>query len=78
MDLNPDDAHQYFEGVDYPAAKEDLSSAAKDNGAPMPLWAESEPWAGPSSPARRTSQRSYTLLRSRPDYGHLSDETRCS
>jgi hypothetical protein len=34
MDLNPDDAHQYFEGVDYPATKEDLSSAAKDNGAP--------------------------------------------
>ncbi len=33
MDFNPDDAHQYFEGVDYPATKEDLISAAKDNGA---------------------------------------------
>ena len=34
MDLNPDDAHQYFEGVDYPTTKEALSSAAKYNGAP--------------------------------------------
>ncbi len=34
MDFNPEDAHQYFEGVDYPASKEDLISAAEANGAP--------------------------------------------
>jgi hypothetical protein len=37
MDFNPDDAYQYFEGVDYPASKEDLSSAAEANGAPEAL-----------------------------------------
>jgi hypothetical protein len=34
VDFNPDDAHQYLEGVDYPASKEVLISAAEDNGAP--------------------------------------------
>ena len=34
MDFNPDDTYQYFEGVDYPATKEDLISAAEANGAP--------------------------------------------
>ena len=34
VDFNPEDAHQYFEGVDYPASKEDLISAAEANGAP--------------------------------------------
>ena len=37
MDINPDEASQYLEGVDYPASKEDLASAAKDNGAPEEL-----------------------------------------
>ena len=37
MDFNPDDAHQHFEGVDYPATKEDLTSAAQANGAPDAL-----------------------------------------
>ena len=37
MDFNPEDAHQYFEGVDYPANKEDLISAAEANGAPDAL-----------------------------------------
>ena len=37
MDINPDEATQYLEGVDYPASKEDLASAAKDNGAPEEL-----------------------------------------
>ncbi len=37
MDFNPDDAHQYLEGVHYPASKEDLVSAAEDNGAPKEL-----------------------------------------
>jgi hypothetical protein len=37
MDLNPDDAHQHFEGADYPATKEDLSSATKDNDPPNAL-----------------------------------------
>ena len=29
MDINPDEATQYLEGVDYPASKEDLASAAE-------------------------------------------------
>ena len=37
MDFNPEDAHQYFEGLDYPASKEDLISAAESNGAPDTL-----------------------------------------
>ena len=34
MDFNPDDASQYLEGVDYPASKEEVISAAEGNGAP--------------------------------------------
>ena len=34
MSFNPDEAAQYLEGVDYPASKETLTSAAEDNGAP--------------------------------------------
>jgi len=37
VDFNPDDAKQYLEGVDYPASKEDLASAAEDNEAPEEL-----------------------------------------
>lgn len=37
MDFNPDDAHQYLEGVDYPANKEELISTAENNGAPEEL-----------------------------------------
>lgn len=37
MDFNPDDAHQYFKGVEYPASKEDLISAAESNNAPDAL-----------------------------------------
>ena len=37
MDLDPDEATQYLEGVDYPARKEDLASAAEENGAPEAL-----------------------------------------
>jgi hypothetical protein len=37
MDFNPDEAHQYFEGVQYPASKEDLISAAESNNAPDAL-----------------------------------------
>ena len=37
MDFDPDDARQYLEDVDYPASKEDLASAAEDNGAPDEL-----------------------------------------
>ena len=37
LDFNPDDAPQYLEGVDYPASKEDLISAAENNGAPESL-----------------------------------------
>ena len=37
MDFNPDEATQYLEGVEYPASKEDLASAAQDNGAPEEL-----------------------------------------
>ena len=37
MDFDPDEATQYLHGVDYPASKEDLASAAEDNGAPGEL-----------------------------------------
>jgi len=37
VDVNPDEATHYLEGVDYPASKEDLTSAAEDNGAPEEL-----------------------------------------
>jgi hypothetical protein len=37
VDNNPDEATQYFDGVDYPASREDLASAPKDNGAPEEL-----------------------------------------
>ena len=37
MDFNPEDAPRYLEGVDYPASKEDLISAAEDNNAPEEL-----------------------------------------
>jgi Protein of unknown function (DUF2795) len=37
MDFNPDETHQYFEGVQYPASKEDLISAAESNNAPDAL-----------------------------------------
>jgi hypothetical protein len=34
VDFNPDDTQQYLAGVDYPASKEELISAAESNGAP--------------------------------------------
>jgi hypothetical protein len=34
LDLHPDDARRYFEGVDYPASKADLLTAAQVNNAP--------------------------------------------
>lgn len=34
MDFNPDDAPQYLQGVEYPASKGDVVSAAENNGAP--------------------------------------------
>jgi hypothetical protein len=34
MGINPDEVARYLDGVDYPASKEDLTSAAEDNGAP--------------------------------------------
>jgi hypothetical protein len=34
VDLDPDDARSYFDGVDYPASKADLLSAAQANNAP--------------------------------------------
>ena len=37
MDFDPDDAPQYLEGVNYPASKEALISAAENNGAPEGL-----------------------------------------
>jgi hypothetical protein len=33
MEFNPEDVPKYLEGVDYPASKEDLLSAAETNGA---------------------------------------------
>ena len=37
MDFDPDDAQQYLEGVEYPASKEELISAAENNDAPEGL-----------------------------------------
>jgi hypothetical protein len=37
VEFNPDDASWYLEGVDYPASKEDLITAARDNDAPEGL-----------------------------------------
>ena len=37
MDFDPEDTTQYLEGVDYPASKEDLASAAESHGAPEEL-----------------------------------------
>ena len=37
MDFDPDDAPQHLKGVNYPASKEDLISAAENNGAPEGL-----------------------------------------
>jgi hypothetical protein len=37
VDFDPEDTTQYLEGVDYPASKEDLASAAEGNGAPEEL-----------------------------------------
>ena len=37
MAFNPEDAPKYLKGVDYPASKEDLISAAETNGAPDEL-----------------------------------------
>jgi hypothetical protein len=37
VDISPDEATQYFENVNYPASKDDLASAAEDNGAPEEL-----------------------------------------
>lgn len=37
VDINPEQASQYLEGVEYPASKGDLISAAEANGAPETL-----------------------------------------
>jgi Protein of unknown function (DUF2795) len=37
VNFDPDNTTQYLEGVDYPASKEDLASAAEGNGAPEEL-----------------------------------------
>jgi hypothetical protein len=37
VDISPEETRQYFENVEYPASKEDLASAAEDNGAPDAL-----------------------------------------
>ena len=37
MDISPDEARQYFENVEYPATKDDLASAAEEDGAPDEL-----------------------------------------
>ena len=37
MDFNPEEAPRYLEGVEYPASKGDLISAAESNNAPEAL-----------------------------------------
>jgi hypothetical protein len=34
MDVNPIELQKYLKGVEYPASKDDLTSAAESNGAP--------------------------------------------
>jgi hypothetical protein len=37
MDVNPIELQKHLKGVDYPASKDDLVSAAESNGAPSEL-----------------------------------------
>lgn len=37
MDVNPIEMQKYLKGVEYPASKQDLASAARENGAPDDL-----------------------------------------
>lgn len=37
MDVNPIEVQKYLKGVDYPASRDDLVSAAEGNGAPGDL-----------------------------------------
>jgi hypothetical protein len=37
MDVNPIELQKHLKGVDYPASKDDLVSAAQSNGAPSEL-----------------------------------------
>jgi hypothetical protein len=37
MNVDPEDARKYLEGVDYPANKQELASTAEGNGAPEDL-----------------------------------------
>ena len=37
MSFDPDDGKRYLEGVDYPASKEAMLSAAEGNGAPSEM-----------------------------------------
>ena len=37
MSFDPDDGKRYLEGVDYPASKETILSAAEGNGAPSEM-----------------------------------------
>ena len=37
MDVNPIELQKHLKGVDYPASREDLVSAAESNGAPQEI-----------------------------------------
>jgi uncharacterized protein DUF2795 len=37
MDINPIELQKYLKGVDYPASRDDLVSAAQSNGAPAEI-----------------------------------------
>jgi hypothetical protein len=37
VDFDPEDAREYLKGVDYPAVKEELATAAESNDAPDEL-----------------------------------------
>ncbi len=57
MDHDPDDARRYLEGVDYPASKADLLTAAQANNAPESFLArlrdlpEGSEFSGPEAAA---------------------------
>ena len=54
MDVNPIELQKYLKGVDYPASRDDLVSAAQSNGAPEEIVdalgdASQESFDGPSA-----------------------------
>ena len=52
MDLNPIDVQRHLKGVSYPASRDDLVSAARDNGASDEIVSALEASTTASTPGR--------------------------